>query len=947
MSRPSIQPLDPRWLACACLVHPAIEILDCTGVPLKAESLTLISGTLILDKNPVLESRDLTCLADIEPLEKLEVSHCGNLVHLTPLENCPRLLEVVARHCDRLGEVEGEKVGGQPGSGSSFSPFGSSLGGMPSRTVEDEDSGLEIEMVSVSKKYEGINQWNNSTSGTADGGEPRKGNLHLTLLPTETHEPHLVEKETFRSTSLIGEAGGGMLTMSSKWGLKKGNLMSRSAGAAEVKMKHKKWWERALSQTELDKQLVADYVKGKIHYDSVKNPQNDPKEEVDYCQEDASSKPQSRGMKILTSPTSKAVKIRSSRAGSKLRSGDRSLAQGRDFSGNQSAQPPDRVTEKPQDHHQPLLRSKTVKIVNVEGCSELRNVNMVTVVEQFDLSHLKNFRCLGGGFRQLRLLDVSYSPSVTEINFKTFFEAAPCLKSVNGSHCDSLSNVNVQQGVFLETLVLNNCARLRTLGENFFPSNVRYVDCFRCHALREEEIWKVLAANGDGHGLLGDQGLLEDRNVSKERRASKASSLLGGSLAGAGGALDGSKQGGHHVPLDVVLLEEFPHARKGSLCKLLDCWLKSFDDLDTTASGGGGERLGNAAASRRKDQDQAWQYLLSVTWSPPPGFTKNQKKNQKKNCAEIVVDADRLGSAFDFVPFENRTFDFGKRISNMAAVGTMNVPPGMVNVSSECGESVNSESLSPMGVLRIGSAMLQSPAGGQQQMLNSGGYYSPSGCSSRSSKTPPFRAKAGGLAAGIRGNARRGSVFARARCQSPLFVWPGDNGNNYYTAVTTQNAARAKWWKACQQGQKLADLEEEAGFGGNRNDVHTIARHCDDVVKELVDALRVLQQAGVRDLPLLLPGLKLLREWAPDTPVDNYIANRNTTAGKIFAEMADRSVRRSLDSARVLPQYDVQTGAGVLSLPVFGRGKPEPALLVPVLKGVPAPEYDLFHRTLT
>ena len=102
--------LDPRWTACASLVHPAIEILDCSGVALKKNSLCLISvlrhlHTLILDRNPLLESADLDCLADVEILEKLEFSHCHRLIHLMPLERCARLREVVARNCRRLGTM--------------------------------------------------------------------------------------------------------------------------------------------------------------------------------------------------------------------------------------------------------------------------------------------------------------------------------------------------------------------------------------------------------------------------------------------------------------------------------------------------------------------------------------------------------------------------------------------------------------------------------------------------------------------------------------------------------------------------------------------------------------------------------------------------------------------------------------------------------------------------
>ncbi|CAD7954663.1 unnamed protein product, partial [Amoebophrya sp. A25] len=66
-------------------------------------------------------------------------------------------------------------------------------------------------------------------------------------------------------------------------------------------------------------------------------------------------------------------------------------------------------------------------------------------------------------------------------------------------------------------------------------------------------------------------------------------------------------------------------------------------------------------------------------------------------------------------------------------------------------------------------------------------------------------------------------------------------------------------------------LEEESHYGGNRNDVHAIARHLQDVKAELKESLTLMEQNGVRDLPLLLAGLKYLREWLPDTEMLDYL----------------------------------------------------------------------------
>ena len=76
--------LDPRWIACACLVHPHVEVMDCTYLLIKQDSLNVVSllrrlTHLILDCNNELESEDLECLQYIENLEKLELSYCNKL----------------------------------------------------------------------------------------------------------------------------------------------------------------------------------------------------------------------------------------------------------------------------------------------------------------------------------------------------------------------------------------------------------------------------------------------------------------------------------------------------------------------------------------------------------------------------------------------------------------------------------------------------------------------------------------------------------------------------------------------------------------------------------------------------------------------------------------------------------------------------------------------------
>ena len=78
------EPLDPRWMACAALVHPHIEIMDCSFTRVKRDSLNIVSllrrlTWLILDSNDGLVGGDLVPLATIENLEKLEVSNCPRI----------------------------------------------------------------------------------------------------------------------------------------------------------------------------------------------------------------------------------------------------------------------------------------------------------------------------------------------------------------------------------------------------------------------------------------------------------------------------------------------------------------------------------------------------------------------------------------------------------------------------------------------------------------------------------------------------------------------------------------------------------------------------------------------------------------------------------------------------------------------------------------------------
>ena len=100
--------LDPRWTACAALVHPHVEVLDMSCLVIRQDSLEVVSllrrmAHLVLDRNDELTNEDLVPLKDCENLSKIEVSHCAGIRNLCALEACESLKEVVVRCCENFG----------------------------------------------------------------------------------------------------------------------------------------------------------------------------------------------------------------------------------------------------------------------------------------------------------------------------------------------------------------------------------------------------------------------------------------------------------------------------------------------------------------------------------------------------------------------------------------------------------------------------------------------------------------------------------------------------------------------------------------------------------------------------------------------------------------------------------------------------------------------------
>ena len=70
----------------------------------------------------------------------------------------------------------------------------------------------------------------------------------------------------------------------------------------------------------------------------------------------------------------------------------------------------------------------------------------------------------------------------------------------------------------------------------------------------------------------------------------------------------------------------------------------------------------------------------------------------------------------------------------------------------------------------------------------------------------------------------------------------------------------------------------------HRSDVYAIARHLEDVKSDLRDSLELMELNNVRDLGLVLAGVKYLREWLPDLEILDYLdssrpANKSASHG--------------------------------------------------------------------
>ncbi|CAD7946291.1 unnamed protein product [Amoebophrya sp. A120] len=1008
-----ITPQDPRWMACACLVHPAIEILDCTGVALKKDSLCLISvlrhlHTLILDKNPLLVAEDLPCLAEIEQLEKLEVSYCHNLTTLNTLSKCPMLREVVARCCDRLGwerRAGGSFGGGAYGSsqlgrggvgarsGAMAKTFGDGFGGRGGHHPGDSTS-VSHRPESAASSEEGMIDVVTFNQNVSYAG----GKLSIDTDPEKENDVRFADQLSSSlktgkiTTSFNGNKGGKILNaISSKQhdaseahvvghpATKTTSGPTPSVRLAESPKKNnpRRWWDQELSKEAQDRALVEKYVRGETLLELADSTSSAGQfgDAVDLHQPSGTTKTLSKGLFSTASdlhiPDSssnlvqqqhstasavsmkqqvvKAVKIQPplSRSESKLGANAAGTTNNFNFMANNNMTGSTSATAPHQEineqHEKLLLDSKTVKILNVEDCPELEIVRMNTVVETLDLSYLPKVRQLTANFKCLRQLDLSFCGALKELNYTTVFEAAPLLKIVNAAHCDNLTAVNVQQAPCLEVLHLAHCQKLRTLGENLFPAGLKFVDCYCCFALQETEIAKVYADIGaafynfgaggragsarGGRGAGGQHALKEGSKESSMSHATSAgtSNVLnkgaGGSVAGkkTSSSAGGSEEDDHAVDvlgsLDVVLLEEVPsRARKGSLCRLLDAWQES--DLQGRNS---------------------WHYLLRVTFVPGT-FSKRYQRGE-----ELIVAADKLGSTFEFVNFEDLrlgAFPGGHHASIAADTASVCSDQSLLLQSNNpLGINLREhhQPMSPFGIMAAAAVhsgfATASPLGAGAtssftQNYLVGGNSSPVS-SVASSRGASSSRSASPLHDSSYMSGRRGSVFARSRA-APLFVWPGSSsgtstaaaftggtrgsttasvqqlrtptppagvntGTTYQTSeLTTPQAARAKFWKACQKAAQLAILEEDSNYGGNRNDVHAIARHSKDVVEELQDAYALLEKVKVREIPLVLAGLKYLRDWAPDTEILDPLGSSLRLRARDVAKHLKESTRRRL-----------------------------------------------------
>lgn len=537
----------------------------------------------------------------------------------------------------------------------------------------------------------------------------------------------------------------------------------------------------------------------------------------------------------------------------------------------------------------------------------------------------------------LRSLDLSYSQTLTSVNYATLFQAAPNIRRLNLAHCPNLTQVNVQNATALQTLQVQNCPKLRTLGEHLFPTSVRYVDCFGCENLSDSDLLKVVTVAGnanwvEGGSLNSSSVLLGQSTVSAVPfRIIAAASGSGGSgvgggvpggnaPGGAGGGSSpreegGSRSGGgagvskesvgtsrssahstsvgsadefHSVvgDLRVYLKEERGPLPKGTQCRLLDCWVSAEDG-------------GSKWRYYLEPLPRACRYFPEAKHAGAFSHTKNVPVSVVAGLPRgagrpFVVLASDLGVSFDFVKIEDRLFMSGER----GGGGPTFSCDGVTETSYSRTSTRKSDQCSPT-------------------------KFSPNEIQHRTTSS----------------SSRRNSL-ARLLLPGPpgpLLVWPSCRraAKLQLPRSFVQQAARAKLLRAVEFARLQFHLEEHAC---GRDEALT-ERHSDDAKVELLESVRLAEEAGVSDLVLFKAAQPHLVRWFEDTEFKDVFSQQ----GKVKA----RDMVASETSSEFLREvfFDFLPSKKGLVITQLGDRKARGPLILPLLKGVRYRDRNVFQQT--